>query len=206
MPSQPCWTKPYCCTSQAEPGSLWFSTVSSVCSACFNSDVNLKNNSSMWSYSGGNWWLGSVWQIPDLHESSSVIQWSRACHLKSQSQRPNRTSWPLIIPHGKDCIVIDHSAWMPFIHLSPYWWCAPGKVIFSLHFSTQSCLAGGSVKIFDRSEMQVLTLIWRLCSINLTVSHGSKVLYMYMIWNKGIRGLFMLWPGDLNIANVYFEL
>lgn len=110
---------------------------------------------------------------------------------------------------------------MPFIHLGPYWWYAPGKVIFSLHFSTQLCLAGRSMKILDRSEMQVLTLMRRLCSISLTYARQNKSLVRG--WNEGTlqyqqppvgkghriqasRSCELFWPGFHHIANVYFDL
>lgn len=59
-----------------------------------------------------------------------MIKRRTACYLtSSQSQRRNRTLRPLIISYGNNRAVIDHSAWMSFIQLGPYW-RGPGRSFF----------------------------------------------------------------------------
>lgn len=130
----------------------------------------------------------SEWEVFGLQEGMCVIQWSRACqgHLKSsQSPRQNRTLWPRIISYGNNCVVIDHSAWMPFIQLSSYWWYAPARVAFFLHFSMQLFLAGCSLKILDLFsdagfdfDVRAQQYQSDMCSANQkqAVSHGWKAL------------------------------
>lgn len=42
------------------------------------------------------------------------------------------TSWPLVIFYGNGSVIIDRPTWLPFIHLSSYWWWAPAGLIFFL--------------------------------------------------------------------------
>lgn len=62
--------------------------------------------------------------------------------LKVLEPKTKMALWPLIISYGNGCVLTDHSAWMPFIQLRPYWWYAQAGLIFCLHFSILLCPAG----------------------------------------------------------------